>query len=161
MELEKKDKEKLHNTKVLINSEKYKKKIFWKRGYLIYEVEKFPENFCLNNHTPYLDTGTGGYIRGVTGGPGKGRGGIGLFGRFNPSTIQPNIIRKIILICVYHIFLIGLYNGQPNYGWDIDHKTPISIGKTIEDIIALNHYTNLQPLCSYVNRNIKKDKLKF
>ena len=27
------------------------------------------------------------------------------------------------------------------------------------DIYKLNHYTNLQPLCSYTNRYIKKDRL--
>jgi hypothetical protein len=55
----------------------------------------------------------------------------------------------------------GLYKCEFNYGWDIDHIIPISSAKTIEDIIRLNHYTNLQPLCSYVNRNIKKDKIKY
>jgi hypothetical protein len=55
----------------------------------------------------------------------------------------------------------GLYNGEVNYGWDIDHIIPISSAKTEEDIIKLNHYTNLRPLCSYVNRVIKKDKLDF
>lgn len=53
----------------------------------------------------------------------------------------------------------GLYNGQPNYGWDIDHKIPISTATCKEDVIRLNHYTNLQPLCSYYNRYIKKDKV--
>ncbi len=52
----------------------------------------------------------------------------------------------------------GLYNGKFNYGWDIDHIIPISTAKTEEDIIRLNHYTNLQPLCSKVNRDIKKNK---
>ena len=28
-----------------------------------------------------------------------------------------------------------------------------------EDILKLNHYTNLQPLCSKINRDIKKDKV--
>lgn len=55
----------------------------------------------------------------------------------------------------------GLYNGELNYGWDIDHIIPISSAKTEEDIIKLNYYTNLQPLCSKVNRDIKKDKIDF
>lgn len=55
----------------------------------------------------------------------------------------------------------GLYNGETNYGWDIDHTIPLTTAKVEEDIIKLNHYTNLQPLCSKVNRNIKKDNLIF
>jgi hypothetical protein len=46
----------------------------------------------------------------------------------------------------------GLYNGHPNYGWDIDHIIPMSTAKTEEDVIKLNHYTNLRPRCSYLNR---------
>lgn len=52
----------------------------------------------------------------------------------------------------------GLYNGQPNYGWDIDHIIPLSSATCEADIVRLNHYTNLQPLCSKINRDIKKDK---
>ena len=55
----------------------------------------------------------------------------------------------------------GLYNGELDYGWDLDHIIPISSAKTEEDIIRLNHYTNLQPLCSKTNRDIKKDKLEY
>lgn len=51
----------------------------------------------------------------------------------------------------------GLYNGEFNYGWDIDHIIPLSSAKTEEDVIRLNHFTNLQPLCSKINRDIKKD----
>ena len=50
----------------------------------------------------------------------------------------------------------GLYNGTPNYGWDIDHIVPLNTAITLDEVIKLNHYTNLQPLCSYINRNIKK-----
>ena len=51
----------------------------------------------------------------------------------------------------------GLYNGSLNYGWDIDHITPISIAKSEEEVVMLNHYLNLQPLCSLTNRHIKRD----
>lgn len=79
-----------------------------------------------------------------------------------------------ILGCSFHFFKLyleskfeswmtwdnkGLYNGEFNYGWDIDHIIPLSSAKTEEDVIKLNHYTNLQPLCSKVNRDIKKEKL--
>lgn len=53
----------------------------------------------------------------------------------------------------------GLYNGDLNYGWDIDHITPLSNATTEEEVVKLNHYTNLQPLCSKVNRDIKKNKV--
>jgi len=52
----------------------------------------------------------------------------------------------------------GKYNGELNYGWDIDHIIPISSATSEDDIYKLNHYTNLQPLCSYVNRYIKRNK---
>lgn len=44
-----------------------------------------------------------------------------------------------------------------NVGWDIDHIIPTSSAKTEEDLYNLNHYTNLQPLCSKVNRDEKKN----
>lgn len=53
----------------------------------------------------------------------------------------------------------GSYNGEFNYGWDIDHIIPLSKGTSEENIVKLNHFTNLQPLCSKVNRDIKIDKL--
>lgn len=54
----------------------------------------------------------------------------------------------------------GNWNGVPteiNTAWDIDHIVPISTTKTEDDVIRLNHYTNLQPLCSYTNRNLKRN----
>ena len=55
----------------------------------------------------------------------------------------------------------GLYNGEFNHGWDIDHIIPLSSAENEEDIIRLNHYTNLQPLCSYINRYIKRDNVNY
>ena len=52
----------------------------------------------------------------------------------------------------------GLYNGDLNYGWDIDHIIPISSAKDEDEILRLNSYTNLQPLCSKINRDIKINK---
>lgn len=50
----------------------------------------------------------------------------------------------------------GLYNGDFNYGWDIDHIIPSCSASNESDLILLNRYTNLQPLCSKINRDIKK-----
>lgn len=54
----------------------------------------------------------------------------------------------------------GKYNGDVKFGWDIDHIVPISSAMSEDDLYILNHYTNLQPLCSYENRVIKRDKIK-
>ena len=51
----------------------------------------------------------------------------------------------------------GLYNGTKNYGWDIDHIIPQSKAMTEDELIKLNHYKNLKPLCGYINRVIKRD----
>ena len=55
----------------------------------------------------------------------------------------------------------GKWNGELNYGWDIDHIIPISSAVTEEEVIKLNHYSNLKPLCSQTNRYIKKDNPNF
>lgn len=47
---------------------------------------------------------------------------------------------------------------EPNKSWDIDHIIPITVGNSEDEVIKLNHYTNLKPLCSYVNRYVKKGK---
>ena len=49
----------------------------------------------------------------------------------------------------------GLYNNEFNYGWEIDHIIPLKEYKNVGDVI--NHYTNLQPLDSKVNRHIKEN----
>jgi hypothetical protein len=53
----------------------------------------------------------------------------------------------------------GKFNGSFNHGWDLDHIIPIATAITEEDILKLNHFTNFKPLCSKVNRHVKRDKL--
>ena len=48
----------------------------------------------------------------------------------------------------------GIYTGNYNETWQLDHIIPISNASTPEEIIKLNHYTNFQPLCS--KKNIEK-----
>jgi hypothetical protein len=91
---------------------------------------------------------------------------------FRKRNYEKSSSTKKILGCTYEEFKIyleskfepwmnwdnrGLYNGELNHGWDIDHIIPLSSAKTVEDMIKLNHFTNLQPLCSFINRNVKKD----
>ena len=54
----------------------------------------------------------------------------------------------------------GKYTGNYNETWNIDHIIPISSAKTREEIYKLNHFSNLQPLCSKKNQD-KKDKLNY
>jgi len=49
--------------------------------------------------------------------------------------------------------------AQTNRYWSIDHIIPLSSATKEEDVIRLNHYTNLQVLDSYINQYIKKNKL--
>lgn len=46
-----------------------------------------------------------------------------------------------------------------NKTWDVDHIIPISTALSENEIVKLNHYTNLKPVCSYYNRWIKKNKI--
>lgn len=46
-----------------------------------------------------------------------------------------------------------------NTKWEIDHIVPISTAKSAEDVIRLNHFSNLRPLCVFTNRYLKKDNL--
>jgi hypothetical protein len=47
----------------------------------------------------------------------------------------------------------------PNMTWDLDHIIPVSSAVNEDDIIRLNHYTNFQPLCSFQNRFVKRNKI--
>ena len=53
----------------------------------------------------------------------------------------------------------GKYDGTLNYGWDLDHIIPISSQKDEYEVLELNHFSNFQPLCSKINRDIKKNNI--
>ena len=46
---------------------------------------------------------------------------------------------------------------EPNKSWDIDHIIPLSSAINEEELLKLCYFENLQPLCSFYNRRIKKD----
>ena len=78
-------------------------------------------------------------------------------GGFSKNTKTFNIIG-----CSYEDLLFKLNNNK--YGfifeegiYDIDHIIPVSTAECEEDLIKLNHYTNLQLIPSEYNRYIKKD----
>ena len=83
--------------------------------------------------------------------------------------LSKNKRSKDILGCTIEFFKIYIEErfiddmSWENYGtnWDIDHIIPLSTADTEEDVLRLNHYTNLQPLDSYINRNVKRDKINF
>jgi hypothetical protein len=52
----------------------------------------------------------------------------------------------------------GIYNPDGARTWNLDHIRPVSLAKTEEELIALNHYTNFRPLCSLENI-LKGDKI--
>lgn len=45
------------------------------------------------------------------------------------------------------LFLPGMtWGNRGKYGWHVDHVVPLSSAKNAEELVALCHYTNLQPL---------------
>jgi len=53
----------------------------------------------------------------------------------------------------------GRYTGKINETWHFDHIIPLASADTKKEVIKLCHYTNFQPLCSYINQAVKKDKI--
>lgn len=79
--------------------------------------------------------------------------------------IQNNYTKKSktynVLGCSFNEFKIYLQKqftegmNFENYGeWHLDHIYPVSLAKTEEEVIKLNHYTNFQPL--WAIDNLKK-----
>ncbi len=68
-----------------------------------------------------------------------------------------------ILGCTFNDFMIHLNSNKydfkyGNYNIDIDHIIPVSSATTEEELIKLNHFSNLQLLPSDYNRNVKSNK---
>jgi hypothetical protein len=94
---------------------------------------------------------------------------------FKKKGYKKNSISEQLLGCSYEDFKIyleskfehwmsydnyGLYDKDKyDYGWDIDHICPLSNASSEDELIKLCHYTNLQPLCSKINRDVKRDIL--
>lgn len=82
-------------------------------------------------------------------------------GSFKYSTHNKNTKTEKILGCSIDEFIFYLQSlfkegmTLENHGkWHIDHIIPISSAKTDEEVIKLNHYTNLQPL--WAEENLRK-----
>lgn len=80
---------------------------------------------------------------------------------FSSKSFKKNSTTQKILGCPYKDFMKHLQSQftkgmtMENYGeWQIDHRLPLAAGQTKEEIIMLNHYTNLQPL--WAADNLKK-----
>ena len=96
-------------------------------------------------------------------------------GKIKSNGYQKETKTYVILGCSFEDFKIHLENQftewmnwdnygnpkdgifKPNKTWDIDHIIPLASATSEEEIIKLNHFTNLQPLCSYENRFVKKE----
>jgi len=88
------------------------------------------------------------------------------FNRVNNITARKAQRTEQILGCSVEYFMKYLqskfakgmsFENHGVYGWHIDHIKPIATAETEQDIYALNHYTNLQPLWAQDNLK-KKDK---
>jgi hypothetical protein len=57
----------------------------------------------------------------------------------------------------------GLYTGNYNETWQIDHIIPVSNSLIEDDVLKLNHFNNLRPLCSKKNleKSSKLEKINY
>lgn len=53
----------------------------------------------------------------------------------------------------------GKYDGNFKCGWDMDHIVPLGLATTEDQVKALNHYMNIRPKCSKLNRNIQRNDI--
>jgi hypothetical protein len=84
-----------------------------------------------------------------------------IYSKFKNNGYTKNSKTNNILGCTFQEFKIHLENqftegmNWSNQGlWHLDHIKPISLATTEEEVIALNHYTNFQPL--WAEDNLRK-----
>ena len=53
------------------------------------------------------------------------------------------------------------HHYDPYKYWVLDHINPIKSATTEDDMIQLSHYTNIQPICSFINVRIKRSILNY
>ena len=46
--------------------------------------------------------------------------------------------------------------AKKNFNWQLDHIKPLNSATNLEEYIALWHYTNIRPLCAYINGAVKR-----
>ena len=76
---------------------------------------------------------------------------------------------EVLLGCEFNVFFEHIQSlftegmtlenyGQGEGKWNIDHKIPLATATSEEEIIKLNHYTNLQPMWA-IDNILKSDKI--
>jgi hypothetical protein len=46
--------------------------------------------------------------------------------------------------------------AKRNFNWQLDHIKPLNSAMNLEEYIALWHYSNIRPLCAYINGAVKR-----
>ena len=144
------------------NKEKIKKYYYNNKNKINYDKNQYQKNKRKTNHLFKLSTNIRTLINNL----------------IKTKDYQKNTKTESILGCSFKEFKNHLesqfesWMNWDNYGnpkdgifefnktWDIDHIMPIASALNEEEVLKLNHYTNLQPLCSKTNRHIKRHILK-
>jgi hypothetical protein len=144
------------------NKERIKKYYYNNKNKINYDKNQYQKNKRKTNHLFKLSTNIRTLINNL----------------IKTKDYQKNTKTESILGCSFKEFKNHLesqfesWMNWDNYGnpkdgifefnktWDIDHIMPIASALNEEEVLKLNHYTNLQPLCSKTNRHIKRHILK-
>lgn len=74
------------------------------------------------------------------------------FGKTSPTAAMVGCSYEDLVKHLESKFLPGMtWENRGRGGWHIDHKIPLASASTAEELEALCHYTNLQPLWALDN----------